>query len=65
MLAVYINFGECFAQPISISLALFVGRRQWLGSVHPVQDPQPGVCDDIVQVIERAGYEAAITHSSV
>ena len=65
MLAVYINLGECFAQPISISLTLFVGRRRWLGSVHPVQDPQSGVCDDIVQVIERAGDKAAITHTSV
>jgi hypothetical protein len=33
MLAAYINLGECFAQPISISLALFVGWCRWLGSV--------------------------------
>jgi len=65
MLAVYINLGECFPQPISISLALLVGRRRWLGSVHPVQDPQSRECDDIVQVIERAGDEAEMTHSSV
>ena len=65
MLAVYINLGECFAQPISISLALFVGRRRWLGSVDPVQDPQPRECDQIIQVIEYAGDEAGMTHSSV
>jgi hypothetical protein len=55
---------ECFAQPISLALALFVGRCQWLGSVDPVQDPQPRGRDDIVQVIERAGDEAAMEHSS-
>jgi hypothetical protein len=65
MLAVYINLGECFPQPISVSLALLVGWRRWLGSVDPVQDPQSGVCDDIVQVVQRAGDEAAMMHSSV
>jgi hypothetical protein len=65
MLADYINFGECFAQPISISLALFVGRASVARVADPVQDPQPGVCDDIVQVIERSGEEAAMTPSSV
>jgi hypothetical protein len=58
MLAVAINLGECFAQPVSISRALFVGRRQWLGSADPVQDPQPRERDDIIQVVERAGDEA-------
>ena len=65
MLAVYINLWERFAQPLMISLALFVGRCRWLGSADPVQDTQSGVCDDIVQVIKRAGDEAAMTHSSV
>jgi hypothetical protein len=64
MLAVYIDFGECFAQPISISLALFVGRRRWLRSADPVQDPQPRGREDIAQVIERARDEAAMKHIS-
>ena len=65
MLAVYINLGECFAQPLMIALALFIGRCRWLWSADPVKEPQSGVCDDIVQVIERAGDKAAMTHSSV
>jgi len=65
MLAIDINLRECLTQPLMISLTLFVGRCRWLGSADPVEDPQSGVCDDIVQVIERAGDEAAMTHSSV
>ena len=65
MLAVYINLGECLAQPLMIALALFVGRCRWLGSADPIEDPQSGVCEDIVEVIERAGDKAAMTHSSV
>jgi len=37
MLALNINLGECFAQSISVSLALFVGWCRWLGSADPVQ----------------------------
>ena len=65
MLAIDINLRECLAQLLMISLALFVGRCRWLGSADPVEDPQSGECDDIVQVIERAGDEAVMTHSSV
>jgi len=41
MLAVYIDFGKCFAQPIALTLALLVGWRARLRSAYPIQDPQP------------------------
>ena len=61
----YRDVEDLLAERLMISLALFVGRCRWLGSADPVQDPQSGVCDETVQVIKRAGDEAAMTYSSV
>ena len=62
MLAVYIDLGECFAQPISVSFALLVGWCRRLGSVDPIQDPQPRIGDQVIQAIKRAREEAASKH---
>ena len=53
MLAVYIDLGKCFAQPIVLAFALLVGwcERHW--SVDQIQDPQPRQRDHVIHAIER------------
>jgi hypothetical protein len=63
MLAIYIDLGERFAQPISISLAKRVGQRGRLRSVDPVQHSQPRIRDQVVQAIEREREKAVREHS--
>ena len=62
MPAVYIDFGECFAQPIPVSFALLVSWHAWLRPVDPIQDPKPRMGDQVIQAIKRAKEEALSEH---
>ena len=58
MLAVYIDFGECSTQPISISLAPHVGWCRRLRFADPIEDLEPHGYDRIIRSVENAPEEA-------
>jgi len=62
MLAVNIDFGECFAQPVSHSLAALISWREWLRSRDPIRYPEPRGRDQIIQPLKAEREEPMNKH---